>query len=209
MKKTPGFKEIRFKDDDISFLPILWDELDQLVFKLSKEIKSEKIDVGIDRIVTLAKGGWPMTYSLVNYLSINKVASIGVKFYTGIGKHLKHPKIYQNIPVSIYNEKVLLFDDVSDTGSSLRYVKDHLLNIGAKKVYTATIFYKPHSTFKPDFYGLETSSWIIFPYDGPAMIKMLKEKWEKNDLPKNKIIERLQKLKIKKDVIDFYYNYSD
>jgi hypoxanthine phosphoribosyltransferase len=194
--------KITFPKEAISYVTPSWDDLNQLAFKISQEITQS--GKKFDRIVTLAKGGWPMTRSLVDYLEVDEVASIGIKFYAGINTRFKHPHVYQNIPVAVAGEKVLLFDDVADTGESLKFAVDYLKVQGVGDVTTATLFYKPHSTYKPDFYGYETSDWIIFPYDGVEAIRVLGSKWVKQGLKDENIIKRYKQLNLPRHVIDFY-----
>lgn len=179
-----------------------WQRLDELAFKLAQQICSNNCH--FDRIVTLAKGGWPMTRSLVDYLEIEHVASIGIKFYAGINQRLKTPIIYQELPVSVKNEHVLLFDDVADTGESLIFAKDHLLTQGVKSVTTATLCYKPHSKITPDYFAATTEDWIIFPYDAVETIKTLSGKWKKESLSQQQITEKLLSLGIREDVLNWF-----
>ena len=194
---------IKFGNEEISFIFPKWQELEDLTFFLSQKIIKSKIK--IDRLVTLAKGGWPMSRSLIDFLGIKEIASIGIKFYRGIGEKLKKPLIYQNIPVSIYREKVLLFDDVADTGYSLEFARRYLHDNGADKVYTATLFYKPSSKIKPDFYAFETSSWIIFPYEKKESIKLLKEMWVKKGLEEEEIKKRLREIGFTRKILEKFF----
>ena len=70
------FKVIKFPGEKTTFIAPTWDEMNQLAFEVSQKIIKDKKK--FDRIVTLAKGGWPMTRSMVDFLSVDKVASIGV-----------------------------------------------------------------------------------------------------------------------------------
>ncbi len=196
-----GLHPVKFKDEEVSFIFPTWQELDDLTFSLSQKIKKSGIE--IDRLVTLAKGGWPMSRSLVDFLGIEKIASIGIKFYSGVGERLKKPFIYQNIPVSIYGEKILLFDDVTDTGYSLEFAKRYLQDNGVEKIYTATLFYKPTSRVKPDFYAFETSSWIIFPYEKRESIELLIERWK--GLGREEIKKRLQRIGFSPKIISKFF----
>ena len=194
---------IQFPNDKVDYLAPSWSDLDELAFLVSQQIIKKKFQ--FDRIVTLAKGGWPMSRSLVDYLGINEVASIGVKFYAGINQHLRHPHVYQNIPVSVAGEKVLLFDDVTDTGESLKFAIDYLKIQGVRDVTTASLFYKPHSSYKPDFYGMETTSWIVFPYDAvQEAVGVLARNWQKQSLTATEINKRLKRLGINTKVIQKY-----
>ena len=63
--------------------------------------------------------------------------------------------------------KLLIVDDVFDTGSSLQKVFDELCK-KFKDIKIATIYYKPKNNktnLKPDFYLYETNSWIVFPHE--------------------------------------------
>jgi len=42
-------------------------------------------------------------------------------------------------------------------------------------VKTVTVYYKPHSTFKPDFFADTTRNWIIFPWERLEAAKLLLE----------------------------------
>ncbi len=197
------FTSITFPDENINYIAPTWNEMNQLAFNIAKQIRSE--GQRFDRIITLAKGGWPMTRSLVDFLGVEKVASIGVKFYSGVNEHMDKPRIYQDLPIPIAGENILLFDDVADTGESLQFVKDYLRSKGINGVRTATLFYKPHSKIKPDYYGAETDTWIVFPYD---MIQdgifVLRKKWREAGLLNDEIMRRFQKFGFKLEWLKEY-----
>ncbi len=197
-----SLKNISFPGEKINYLTPTWDEMDELAFKISKAMLAD--GKKFDRIVTLAKGGWPMTRSLVDFLSIKEVASIGIKFYSGINQRLSQPKIYQDFPVSLTGEEVLLFDDVADTGKSLKFTKTHLLKSNVQSLTTAALFYKPHSIFKPDYYGFETSAWIIFPYEIVEATSFLAKKWKKQGLTPAAIKTRFLQFGFSEKIIEFY-----
>lgn len=197
------FKNFSFPNDKINYITPTWDEMSKLCFKIAKKVRAKNIE--FDRIVTLAKGGWPMTRSLVDYLSVPEVASIGVKFYQGINQRLNMPEIYQDLPVSVRGEKVLLFDDVADTGESLDFTKNYLLEHGVAEVTTMTLFYKPRSNVLPDFYGAETSAWIVFPYDAVEMIKVLGGNWHTSGCQDDEIRGRFLELGFDEEIINYYF----
>lgn len=193
-----------FSNDPIQYLAPSWEDLDRLVFTISKAIINDGIK--FDRIVTMAKGGWPMARPLVDYVQVNEVASIGIKFYKGIDEREAEPKIYQDIPIDISGETILLFDDVADTGVTLKHVKNYLESRGAKKIYTATLFYKPHSSIKPDYFVEETVAWIIFPYELRETMDVLVDKWESEGLDESKIVDRFVTLGFKKQIVEYFYS---
>jgi hypothetical protein len=89
-----------------------------------------------------------LTRTLVDLLGIREVASIGVKFYKGINERLEEPEIYQDLPVSVAGEKVLLLMMWPIQVALCCLPRDYLASIGVDEVTTATLFYKPHSKIK-------------------------------------------------------------
>jgi hypoxanthine phosphoribosyltransferase len=118
-----------------------------------------------DLIVGIARGGWVPARLLSDFLDNPNITSIKVEFYLDIGKTKNEPTITQDIQVSVNGKKILLVDDVADTGKSLMLVKNHLKNMGASEIRIACIYFKPWSIVKPDYYVRETEAWIIFPHE--------------------------------------------
>lgn len=201
------FAPITFAGEEISYIAPSWAELSELTFIIAQQMREQGVTA--DRIVTLAKGGWPMTRSLVDFTGIGEVASIGVKFYKPeIGQRFERPEIYQELPISVKGEKVILFDDTADTGKSLEFTKQHLLDLGVKEVVVAALIYKPHSIIKPDFYGAETTSWIVFPYESREAFEFFNDKWTQAGLSTEEIDERMTKLGAKQNWLAEYRKTS-
>ncbi|MEA2056502.1 MAG: phosphoribosyltransferase family protein [Patescibacteria group bacterium] len=200
-------KLISFPKNSTQYLAPTWDQMNQLAFEMCQKIDADRNK--FNRVVTLAKGGWPMTRSLVDFLQVDEVASIGVKFYKGENDRYDHPQIYQDIPTSIQGETILLFDDVADTGESLKFTIDYLKIRGVKEVKTATLYYKPHSAIKPDYYGAKTSAWIVFPYEAREMIVSTSKKWLEAGLDKKEILNRFNKLNFNSEWTEYFLNRID
>src|SRR3989344_1379975 len=146
------FKTITIQSQ--SFIVPTWEEMGELCFELSKKI----IESGkeYDRIVALAKGGWTWARAISDYTAIKNVASIQYEFYADIYKTNKTPKLKQPLPISVEGEKLLVIDDVSDSGATLKVALDYLKKSKAQSISTATFFYKPWSSVTPDFYVYDT-----------------------------------------------------
>ncbi len=142
-----------------------------------------------------------MSRVLKDFLAVKKLSVMQVEFYTGIGKTRELPIITQSVPVSVEGEKILLFDDINDTGKTLKTAVSYLKLRGAKKIYTATIFQKPHTSFPSDFYAEKTSSWIIFPDEVREMIELLKKRWSKK-LSLAEIRKRLLEIGFNKRLVE-------
>lgn len=126
-----------------------------------------------DFIVGVSRGGWPPGRILSDLLENTHTANIKIEFYVGLGETARKPVITQPISEDITGKKVLVVDDVSDTGESLKVAIEHVAQKRASEVKSATVFFKPHSILKPDFYADETSHWIIFPWERLEATKLL------------------------------------
>jgi hypoxanthine phosphoribosyltransferase len=140
-----------------------WDEIYEMCLDLASMIKASGFEP--DLIVGIARGGWVPARLLSDFLDNPNITSIKVEFYLDIGKTKNEPTITQDIQVSVNGKKILLVDDVADTGKSLMLVKNHLKNMGASEIRIACIYFKPWSIVKPDYYVRETEAWIIFPHE--------------------------------------------
>lgn len=148
-----------------------WDYIYLLLIELGDMVK--KSGFKPDVIVGIARGGWPPARVLSDFLDNPNIANVRVEFYLDIHKTIKEPVITQPISVTVKGKKILLADDVADSGKSLKLVYDRLVERGASEIKVATLYYKPWSTFKPDFYSRETEAWIIFPWERYESIKKL------------------------------------
>ena len=142
-----------------------------MLVSLAAKIKTQgyKPDV----IVGVSRGGWPPARIMSDLLENSNVANMKVEFYKDIGVRSKRPRITQPETAEVKGKTVLVVDDVSDTGQSLRVVAGHLRKRGTKSLKVCTIYVKPKSIFQPDFFAKTTSKWIIFPWERLEAIKLI------------------------------------
>lgn len=191
---------------DISYEYYSWDALGQDIFVLAKQI----LDSGkeFDRVVALAKGGLTFSRSLMDFLNVKNVSSIQIEFYSGINATQNLPIITQSLPVDIRNERVLIYDDLVDSGKTMELAKTYLQQHGPKSLQVATLIMKPHSVVRPDFFVKETSSWVIFPNEVRETIAELTAMWNaKGDNPET-IVNQLKEIGLPADQVDFITSMS-
>ncbi len=126
-----------------------------------------------DVIVGVSRGGWPPARIMSDLLENQNLANMKVVFYRDIGLRNKRPVITQPVTSRVKGKRVLVVDDVSDTGHSLRVVYRHLIERGASKVKVCTLYLKPGSVFIPQFYVKKTTKWVIFPWERLESILLL------------------------------------
>ena len=146
-----------------------WDKIYELLLNLSSKIR--KSNFKSDVIVGISRGGWPPARIMSDLLENPELANVKAEFYLGVAKTKSEPVITQPVSVSVHGKKILIVDDVADTGKSLRLVRLHLKEQGATDVKIATIYYKPWSVVKPDWYERKTSHWVIFPWERKETVR--------------------------------------
>ncbi len=124
---------------------------------------SLKIDFKPDIVIGISRGGLVPARIMSDILGVHDVAILGVRFYRGMGKRGEMPIITQDISIDVTNKRILLVDDVADSGRSLSFAKEHLKD--AKEVKTATLHYKPSSDYRPDYFIESTTAWIVYPWE--------------------------------------------
>ncbi len=146
-----------------------WDKIYELLLDLASKIR--KANFKPDVIVGVSRGGWPPARIMSDLLENPEIANVKAEFYLDVAKTKSEPAITQPVSVSVKDKKILVVDDVADTGKSLRLVRTHLKEQGATDVKIATIYYKPWSVITPDWYERKTTRWIIFPWERKETVK--------------------------------------
>jgi len=118
-----------------------------------------------DMILSIARGGLLIGGALGYALSVKNVYTMNVEFYTGVDERLEVPRILPPAPdfVDVSHAKILIADDVADTGHTLRSVQDFCAGKVAE-VRTAVLYEKSHSVVKCEYIWKRTDQWINFPW---------------------------------------------
>jgi hypothetical protein len=118
-----------------------------------------------DIILAIARGGMFVAGALGYALAVKNLHLMNVEFYTGEGTTLDMPVMLPPVPdaVDFSAKKVLIADDVADTGKTIElvheFVKDHVA-----EARTAVIYEKSQSVIKCDYVWRRTEQWINFPW---------------------------------------------
>ena len=168
-----------------------WDEIYNMLLNLADKIRRDGFNPDI--IVGVSRGGWPPARIMSDLLDNQELANVRVEFYVDIAKTMREPVITQSLSVSVEGKRVLVMDDVADTGMSLRLVKSHVEERGAREIKTATIYYKPWSVIKPEYYERETRKWVIFPWERKETVRKVLQRCRREGIPieeaKRKLVE--------------------
>ncbi|MFD6417356.1 phosphoribosyltransferase [Streptomyces sp. NPDC060194] len=118
-----------------------------------------------DIILSIARGGVFVAGGLAYALDVKNLNLANVEFYTGVGTTLEMPVMLAPVPdlVDFTDKKVLIADDVADTGKTLKLVHEFCLGAVAE-VRSAVIYEKSHSLVKCEYVWKRTDDWINFPW---------------------------------------------
>lgn len=125
-------------------------------------------------LIALWRGGAPVGVSVHEFLHYHGMRPrhrvLKCQSYTGIRTrsrdvHFENAdEIFRSV---VRGSRVLIIDDVLDTGNTARAVFERLAPCGAE-VRLATVYWKPsqnQTAIKPDYYVRETDEWIVFPHE--------------------------------------------
>ena len=137
-------------------------------YKLAREVANKINSSGYkpDIIVGLARGGWVLARILCDFVGIKDLVSLKVEHWgvtatpDGTAK-LKHP-----LNVDLTGKKVLVVDDITDTGESMRVTVEYLKSLNPSEIRTASLQHLTCAKFKADYVGeVLPWRWVIFPWN--------------------------------------------
>jgi hypoxanthine phosphoribosyltransferase len=140
-----------------------WDDLGTGVRALAQAVADDGYRP--DLILGIARGGLLVCGALGYALGVKNTFTMNVEFYTGVDERLDLPMILPPVPdlVDFADFKVLIADDVADTGATLELVKDFCEGKLAE-VRSAVLYEKPRSVVKCEYVWRRTDRWITFPW---------------------------------------------
>jgi uncharacterized protein len=110
---------------------------------------------------------------------VKNTFTMNVEFYTGVDERLEMPMILPPVPdlVDLEEARVLIADDVADTGRTLLLVKDFCAGkVG--EVRCAVLYEKPRSEVRCEYVWRRTDRWIDFPWSahGPVTARPVRRR---------------------------------
>ncbi len=155
---------------DIQYEVPTWSQIYDMLLCQARKIS---VKYPVDVVVGVARGGLVPARVLTDLLEAPQCAFVQVEFYLDVAETKSAPTLKQPLTASVSGKKVLLVDDIADSGASLRLAINHLQAQGAAEVKTATLYYKTQSAVKPDFYEKQTQCWVIFPWDTKETLRKI------------------------------------
>ena len=118
-------------------------------------------DSNFDSIIGIARGGLTLSHAVAEGLEIRDVQSIRTELYDSTCRRDKL-SLFGKCKLN-KDTKVLVLDDISDSGETLNVIMNELKNnFKSVEFVSATLFYKKTSIYEPDIWINEAKQWIDF-----------------------------------------------
>ncbi len=137
----------------------------------SKDIVRKVMENGYEPeiVIGLARGGLVPARLIADYLNIKDLYAVKTEHWGVTATPDGKAKLAQGLQVDIKGKKVLVVDDITDTGQSLKLAVKHIKEQKPKEIKTATLLHITHSKYVPDYYSEEVPeenwTWFIFPWN--------------------------------------------
>lgn len=119
-----------------------------------------------DVMIAIARGGFPPARFVCDFLNVKKLGALQITHY-GSGAIAKEKiEIIAPVNIPIKGKKVLIIDDVNDTGFTLKAAYEYLETFQPSEVRIAVLHEKSVTTFKADFVARHQMKWkwLIYPW---------------------------------------------
>ncbi len=143
---------------------LTWTQIEDLAIRLADQL-TKRYEV----MLVITRGGMVPSCIISERLNLRNILVAAVMFYTERERTLDKP-IFLQFPADplLTGRRVLIVDDVWDSGRTIMAVRERVLDAGGLPE-TAVLHYKPtHSAFtetRPEYYVDETDAWIVYPWD--------------------------------------------
>ncbi len=116
--------------------------------------------------LAIARGGYLPARLLSDYLDQPELTAFRIVHYRGAHK-ARAARVVDPLTAAVDGRRVLLVDDVSDSGDTFAVALDHLRRQGSPaELRTAVLDHKTTSPYQPDYHArvIHRWRWIIYPW---------------------------------------------
>ena len=139
----------------------------------ARDVAQRVVDSGYrpDMVIAIARGGLVPAGAIAYALGVKAAGTLNVEFYSDVEETLPDPVLLAPLldTDAIVGKKILVVDDVADSGRTLDLVLG-LLRRHTPDVRSAVLYTKPRTIVQPDYSWRETDLWIIFPWSAEPVI---------------------------------------
>lgn len=136
---------------------IFLDEAYEMAYRVSKQItdSSDSFDI----ILGISRGGLPPARMISDFLNIETLTSLQISHYARGGVEKEKVHVTDPLNIDIEGKKVLIVDDVNDSGETLKAAYEHAGSLNPADVKTAVLHEKESTSFHAHYTGSDLSEW--------------------------------------------------
>jgi uncharacterized protein len=150
---------------ETDFLELSWEFFGELCRVLAVKVATDGYHPEV--VIGIAKAGVIPGAVVASILRCD-FYSLKISRDTGGEKARARPKILSAAPKEAAGRRVLVVDEICTSGETMRIALNALRQVSPAEVRTASSLVKVGG-YKPDYYSLETSSTVVFPWDRHVM----------------------------------------
>jgi hypoxanthine phosphoribosyltransferase len=145
-----------------------WDDIEDAVRLVAVQLREARFSPSI--VIGIERGGCIPAVWLSHLLDVGRFSSISVR--TTVSDDIRAERLQlPALPGALRDysaDRVLIVDDVTNTGVTLRAARDALLASGCLDLRTAALFRDTvgaDDMFEVDFIGPSVHAWVLFPWE--------------------------------------------
>lgn len=125
-----------------------------------------KSSLSFDIVIAIARSGMFPARLMCDFLNIGQLTSIQIKHYESGAEILKEAEIIDPVKIDVSGKKVLIIDDVNDTGKTLIKAVSHVRSLKPSLLKTAVLHEKKNTVFEADFSTerLDEWKWLVYEW---------------------------------------------
>lgn len=158
-----------------------------------------------DTVVAIARGGFPIARFICDFLNIHHLGAVQITHYKAGATEVEKMQIITPVNTAVEGKKIVLIDDVNDTGKTLLAARDYILTLHPALLKTAVIHEKPNTVFKVDFVAEKIKEWKWLIYQWAVAEDVLAFLYEDNMLEEDEDVARIHLANKYKLIIDKKY----
>ncbi len=181
---------------------VSWPEIDRWSDLIAEKVRSASWNPQV--IVGLTRGGWVPSRMLADRLGTKHLAALRAQHWGVTATPSGSAELTEELATRLDQKRVLVVDDITDTGQSLQLAVRHVADRGALEVRSATYLHISHSTYMPTYFAEEVARdawrWFVFPWNYWEDLRTLAGKVRASDGMPAKEVQRELKARCLLDV---------
>jgi uncharacterized protein len=141
-----------------------WMEAYLLAKSLARSVKASGFCP--DLVVAIGRGGFVPARTVCDFLLNERLTSMKVEHYGLSAQRKDEVVIRYPLAVDVRGQRLLIVDDVTDTGDTLKTAVGYVQGLQPAEVRTGVLQHKATSSFQPDYFAIMVKEWrwIIYPW---------------------------------------------